>query len=435
MNDTSGHALQSLRHRFLAMTWHAFLARISSPLWNPIVPAPPPLQAHPGGAGRNPPTVRPDREAIRAVLSRYAAVLEIPMSLHTTLNRYSRPAGADAVHLHTFALPTPPILFGAWARVSLIDLPLAHGIPLKPDAHRALAPGTQLGRGSPILDGDGHTVGEYVGANLYCLFDLLSQDPAWIPILLRRHLDLGIPYLLPRLVAERGVSANRVMEGLRLLRDETEALVGACRADLRQASRGAYVRACHERVAEEIRFLHAEIAFLEDGVEEMARRTTADTRRLREGYRRLRTLQGRTDGSESSGGELERLQALPGVRQAGVQDGRISLTTAPILVEHEGRQYRLGRFQVDLNFNGDVRIRNLTNRMGAYDHPHIHQGRPCLGPIREGIAKLLGEFQFVAAAEVLIDFLHTVNPADWRLPVLRWPEAVGEADHGVLATT
>jgi hypothetical protein len=225
------------------------------------------------------------------------------------------------------------------------------------------------------------------------------------------------------------------MEGLRLLQDETEALVGACRADLRQASREAYVRACHERVAEEIRFLHAEIAFLEDGVEEMARRTTADTRRLREGYRRLRTLQGRTDGSESNGGELERLQALPGVRQAGVQDGRISLTTAPILVEHEGRHYRLGRFQVDLNFNGDVRIRNLTNRMGAYDHPHIHQGRPCLGPIREGIAKLLGEFQFVAAAEVLIDFLHTVNPADWRLPVLRWPDAVGEADHGVLATT
>ncbi|MGE5849848.1 MAG: hypothetical protein ACM362_06965, partial [Candidatus Methylomirabilota bacterium] len=85
--------------------------------------------------------------------------------------------------------------------------------------------------------------------------------------------------------------------------------------------------------------------------------------------------------------------------------------------------------------NGEVRIWNLSSRIGAYDHPHIHLGRPCLGPIREGIAKLLGEFQFVAAAEVLIDFLHTVNPADWRLPVLRWPEAVGEADRGILATT
>jgi len=427
--------LQSLRHRFLTATWHALLTRASFPPWDPVVPAPPPIQVHPSGDGGNPPTTHPDREAIRAVLSRYAAILEIPMNFHTALNRYSPPVGWDAVHLHTFALPTPPILLGAWARVSLIDLPLAHGIPLKLDAHRALAPGTQLGRGSPILDGDGHAVGEYLGANLYCLFDLLSQEPAWIPLLLRRHLDLGIPYLLPRLVAERGMSAERLTDGLRLLRDETEGLERECRVALCQASREAYVRACHERVAEEIRFLHAEIAFLEDGVEEMARRVTADTRHLREGYRRLCALQGRTESAESGGGDLERLQALPGVRQAGVQDGCLSLTTAPILVEHQGRYYRLGRFQVDLHFNGDVRIRNLTQRMGAFDHPHIREGRPCLGGAREGIAKLLGEFQFVAAAEVLMDFLHTVNPANWRLPVLRWPEAGREADRGVLATT
>jgi hypothetical protein len=357
------------------------------------------------------------------------------MSFHVAPNRYSPPAGADAVHLHTFALPTPPILLGAWVRVALVDLPLAHGIPLRSDAQRALAPGTQIGRGSPILDADGHAVGEHLGVNLYCLFDLLGQEPAWTPLLLRRHLDLGIPYLLPRLVAERGVSAGRVTEGLRLLREETEGLVRECRADLHQASREAYVRACHDRVAEEIRFLHAEIAFLEDGVEEMARRVTADTRRLREGYRRLCALQGRTDGAESGGEDLERLQALPGIRQAGVQDGRLSLTTAPILVEHGGRRYRLGRFQVDLHFNGDVRIRNLTDRIGVFDHPHIHLGRPCLGGVREGIAKLLGEFQFVAAAEVLMDFLHTMNPADWRLPILRWPEAGREADRGVLAAT
>jgi hypothetical protein len=90
---------------------------------------------------------------------------------------------------------------------------------------------------------------------------------------------------------------------------------------------------------------------------------------------------------------------------------------------------------VDLHFNGDVRMRNLTDRVGPYDHPHIHQGRPYLGTIREGIAKLLGEFQFVAAAEVLMDFLHTVNPADWRLAVSHWPETERETDRGVLATT
>jgi hypothetical protein len=254
-------------------------------------------------------------------------------------------------------------------------------------------------------------------------------------MLLRRHLDRGIPCLLPWLAAERGVSAERVRNGLQHLRDETETLIRACRVSLRQESREAYVRACREGVAEDLRLCQSEAAYLEDGVEEMARRVTADTRRLREGYRRLRTLQGRADGEEGSGRELERIQAVPGVCQASVQDGRISLTTGPILVAHAGRSYRLGPFQVDLHFNGDVRMRNLTNRVGPYDHPHIHQGRPCLGSIREGIAKLLGEFQFVAAAEVLLDFLHTVNPADWRLAVTCWPEAEREADRGVLATT
>ena len=432
MNDTSNHALQNPRHRVLTATWHALLTLASAPLWDRVVPAPPPLRVHPG---KDPSSLRPDDAAIRPVLTRYAAVLQVPMSLHTARNRYSPPAGADAVHVHNFALPTPPTVFGAWPRVRLVDLPLAHGIPLKSGVHRALAPGTQLGRGSPILDGDGHVVGEHLGGNLYCLFDLLGQQPAWVPMLLRRHLDCGVPCLLPRLAAERGLSAERVRDGLRHLREETETLMRACRATLRQASREAYVLACREGVAEDLRLLHSEITFLEDGVEEMARRVTADTRRLREGDLRLRTLRGRADGGEGGGRELERLQAVPGVCQASVQDGRISLTTAPILVEHAGRPYRLGRFQVDLHFNGDVRMRNLTNRLGPYDHPHIHQGRPCLGSIREGVAKLLGEFQFVAAAEVLVDFLHTVNPADWRLAVSQWPEAAREADRGVHATT
>ena len=298
MIDTSSRALESPRHRIHTATWHALLTRASFPHPVRVRPAPAALRTHPGETGARPATTRPDREAIRAVLSCYAAVLEVPISFHTALNRYSPPAGADAVHVHAFALPTPPILFGAWVRVPLVEMPLAHGIPLRLDGHRALAPGTQLGRGSPVLDGDGHAVGEYVGTNLYCLFDLLSQEPDWIPLLLRRHLDLGIPYLLPRLAAERGVSAERVTAGLRLLREETEDLVQGCRASLRRSGREAYIRACQERVADEVRFLHTEVAFLEDAVEEMARRVTADTRRRREASRRLRTLQGRTEGAE-----------------------------------------------------------------------------------------------------------------------------------------
>jgi hypothetical protein len=189
-------------------------------------------------------------------------------------------------------------------------------------------------------------------------------------------------------------------------------------------------------VAEEIQFLEAEVAFLEAGVEEMARRITADTRRLRAGCRDLRLAQGGARPPEAEGWDPERLRALPEVREVHAQDGWIRLTTAPITVAHAGRRYRLGRFRLDLNpASGEIRIANLTHRVGPYDHPHVLSGRPCLGAIREGVAKLLGEWQVAPAAEVLMDFLKTVDPAEWRVPVLRWPEAGPEAGHGVLAAT
>ncbi|HYL82485.1 MAG TPA: hypothetical protein VEU07_16830, partial [Candidatus Acidoferrum sp.] len=87
-------------------------------------------------------------------------------------------------------------------------------------------------------------------------------------------------------------------------------------------------------------------------------------------------------------------------------------------------------FQIDLSLDGDVRITNISNPIGTYDHPHVCQGRPRLGSIREGVAKLLGESQFAPATEVMIDFVKTVNPADWRQPVGVWPETESEVAWG-----
>lgn len=435
MNDTPNHAFGNPKASSLAAKWHALLRRASHPLGGRCQPAVAPLWVSPGRATRAPAATHPYGEAIRAVLSRYVSLLGIPMSFRSAANRYSPPAPRDAVHVHAFGLPTPPVLFGAWPRVSMVALPFAHGVPLREGAHWAMAPGPQLGRGRLLQDEDGHAVGEHVGTNLYSLFDLLGQEALWVPVLLRLHLDLGLPLLLAALAVGGNGRAERLEDGLGCLREETRALLRACHLTRQQNSRAAYIGACRERLTEEIRFLQTEIAFLADGVEEMARRIATDTRRMQEGRRRLDLVQGCRDQPESCGRELEGLQTLPEVREARVQDGRISVTTSPILAEHAGRWYRLGIFRLDLYFNGDIRITNLTDGVGAYDHPSIRQGRPCLGDIREGIAKLLGEFQFVAATEVLIDFLKTVNPAEWRLPVLHWPEVGREASRGVPATT
>lgn len=435
MNDTSSHTPQKPKRSRLARSWHALLLRASRPLRGRDASDPPPLWVAPGEGPQGVCDAFPHGEAIRAVISRYATILDIPMSFRIAANCYSPPAAGGAVHVHAFALPTLPVFLGVWSRVSLVQLPTVYGIPLLEGLCRALEPRTQFGRGVPLVDGDGRLVGEYLGTNLYCLFDLLGQEGAWVPVLLRRHLDLGLPRVVLALTTERGVPAHEVEDRLRLLRDETQALACARRLAHRKVARQAYIGACRERLVEEIRFLEAEIAILEEGVEEMARRIATDTRRLREGRRRLRLSDEWQDPLEAVGQELERLRALPEVCDAHREDGRIRLTTGPILAGHEGRRYSLGRFQVDLSFNGDVRVVNLTNRVGPFDHPHVHAGRPCLGGVREGMAKLLGEFQLAAAAEVLIDFLKTVNPAEWRLPVFHWPEAGQEIEHGVLATT
>ncbi|HSB70853.1 MAG TPA: hypothetical protein VLT62_16125 [Candidatus Methylomirabilis sp.] len=296
-----------------------------------------------------------------------------------------------------------------------------------------MASGAQLGRGRLLLDNDGYAVGEYVGTNLYCLFDLLGQDPVWIPLLARRQLDTGLPHLLPALKGHARMPADGWANRLRLLREETEALVHVGRQGLHGEARKAYTRECRERVSDEIRFLQADIAFLEEGVEEIARRITADSRRMKEGRRRLGQLQGQ-GCADPFEGDLERLKDLPEVREVRILDGRIRVTTFPILIGFEGRIFHLGSFQIDLSLDGDIRMTNLSHRIGACDHPHIWQGRPRLGSIREGIAKLLGESQFAAATEVLIDFLKTVNPADCRQPLHGWPEAEGEVLRGVPAS-
>ena len=413
--------------------WHTFLDWVTQPIWTRGQPAPRPLWGMPGENPVEEEPAFPHAEAIRKVLSRYASVLGEPVSFRTQAGRYSRPDSAHALHVHAFAVPTPASLFGFWPRVPLVPIPFAHGTPLREGARWSMASGAQLGRGRLLLDRDGYAVGEYVGTNLYCLFDLLGQDPVWVPLLTRLHLDAGLPHLLPALKTYARMSADGWANRLRLLREETEASVHVGRQGLHGEARKAYTKECRERVSDEIRFLQADIAFLEEGVEEIARRVTADSRRLKEGRRRLGQLQGQ-GCADPFEGDLERLKDLPEVREVRILDGRIRVTTFPILIGLEERAYHLGCFQIDLSLDGDIRMTNISHRIGSCDHPHIWQGRPRLGSIREGVAKLLGESQFAAATEVLIDFLKTVNPADWRQSVRTWPEAECEVPHGVSAS-
>jgi len=178
---------------------------------------------------------------------------------------------------------------------------------------------------------------------------------------------------------------------------------------------------CGARLRAETQRLEREIEGLERSLEDLGRRITAETRALSERQRQLQALRDRPQEPASVLREFERIRELPQVRQVDLQDGAVALVTHPLEAACGPQRYRLGAFRVEIHFEGDVRIRNLTDPRGLYDHPHVRHGRPCLGNAREGVAKLIGEFEFAAAAQVLIDFLQTVNPQDWRIPVSYWP--------------
>ncbi|MFQ5847779.1 MAG: hypothetical protein ACE5IQ_08965 [Candidatus Methylomirabilales bacterium] len=375
------------------------------------------------GKGAGPPSACPPvLGSLPEVLRHYAERLRTPFAFLGSGSRYSRPHRGDAITLHHFALPTPPVLFGIWARIPQSRLPLAFGYPIAPAAQHAFPAGSHLGRGRVLKDQEGRAVGEIVEGNIYVLFNLLGQDGELRSLLLRRLLDLGLPRLLKELATLSALGPEPLQAALETLRQETDGLAATWDRERQANVRQAYVRECRSRVQEETTFLEEETRFIEETLEEYARRITAETRRLHTYQQRLNTLRGSPSAHAQHLRDLDRLKELPEVREVRIQDGRITIFTAPLRAEYGGRAYHLGSYRIEISFAGDIRIRNLTNALGAYDHPHIYQGRPCLGNIREGVARMIGEYQFVAAVYVLLDFLKTVNPKDWRIPIVYWQE-------------
>jgi len=357
----------------------------------------------------------------------YADQLQVGIVLTAPPSHHVKPKTEAALFVHLFALPIRPFFFNLWPRVPIIRFPFAFGHPLPESAQRAFAPGGQLGRGRILMDQEGRAVAEVVGHNLYVLFDLLAQPEELQGLLLRQTLDLGLHAMVDALARLSPHSQERVRMILERLKKETEGEELKLKIERQSRARQQYLAECRERVEEEIQFLEREVELIEATLEEYSRRITAETRRLAEHRRRLDALKGHEEESFYLS-EFDRLARLPDVKEVKVQDGLVSVFTEVLYADYGRKRFRLGAFQIDIHFNGDLKIRNLTDPLGAYDHPHIYRARPCLGNIREGIAKLIGEFQIVTAAMVLIDFLKSVNPSDWRIPILYWPEAPGGPD-------
>jgi hypothetical protein len=359
-------------------------------------------------------------ETLSPVLAEYTEALGLPVRLEVPRRRVVRPRGRRGWTLHPFAFPGRAGWLGLGPEVHPATFATVCGYPLSPGRRAAWSLVGRHRWGRPLRDGEGQTVGLLLGTDVYLLFDLLGQEPGVARLVGRAVLDLSLEAGYSLLLLLTGLGPATLEARLRRLCQATEVEGLGATALWRARTSGEGEGADPEAEA-----LEEELHELELNLRTSGRQMRDLERRLVKAQRRLADLEQHQASGEVLGREFDRIASLPGVTEVGIRDGTLQVVTDPVVIEYGFRRYRLGRFRIDLHFDGRLSVRNLTDRYETYDHPHIENGRPCLGNIQEWVQHLLAQREFATATEVLLTYLRTVNPADWRKAVTFWTAVAG----------
>ena len=94
-----------------------------------------------------------------------------------------------------------------------------------------------------------------------------------------------------------------------------------------------------------------------------------------------------------------------------VDGEKLIAKTSEVSISFDGSSYDIGEFEIKIDLpTGDLDIKNLTHEVDGYDHPHISDGKPCLGNIGSGVIRMLAEFELFGALQIIHKFLHSYNP-------------------------
>ncbi|MBI2874470.1 MAG: hypothetical protein HYY09_05245 [Firmicutes bacterium] len=117
----------------------------------------------------------------------------------------------------------------------------------------------------------------------------------------------------------------------------------------------------------------------------------------------------------------------PEVRSLDWKDEALVVETTPVILldASSGRRHLVGPMRVTISLDGGIVINNLENT-GArpyWDHPHVQNGLPCLGNLKPGLLKLIGQLELSLAVRLLLDFLAVYDPETAYGPLDLWQEA------------
>ncbi len=122
-------------------------------------------------------------------------------------------------------------------------------------------------------------------------------------------------------------------------------------------------------------------------------------------------------------GSLKKL--VPGMyRSIRFDNSYIFAATHQINIWYNDEEYEIGELLIELDLSkGQLRIRNLTDTVNGYHHPHVNcEGEVCLGNISSGISQLLGEFEIYGVLELLHKFIREYNEDDPHQKIQFWKD-------------
>lgn len=367
---------------------------------------------------------RPPPPEVVEVVEEYASALALPGGFDDRAAGWRRPPRDGRLWVINDAAPIPQALFGRIPIIPRTARELVFGHRLPKEACSFIADAKRPGRGKFVRDEDRMAVAEVKRTACYISFDLLAWPGDKAALVLRKVLDAALASFGDQLAARSPLSQDARRLATKTLAQRSMTAEASWSSQREREARDALLRTGRSHSTSRQDYLESEIASLEENIADFSRRITSDSRLLAKYRRELASIEG-DEGDEpvDFGQEYDRIREHPLVDRLDVEDDILGVTTLPLTTSYEDERIHLGRFAIEINLNGDVKITNLTRRLWNFDHPHIRDGNPCLGNIQDGVAKLIGTYQLAAVTQVLIDFLQIVNPREWVVSVEYWRES------------
>lgn len=106
------------------------------------------------------------------------------------------------------------------------------------------------------------------------------------------------------------------------------------------------------------------------------------------------------------------------VQSVDLDYGRLVVVLQPITLEHDGDEYHMGMYTLQIAADN---VRIWSDSGNRYPHPHVSSdGIPCWGNLGPHVAKLLGERNYAGLIAVIAEFLHSYNERDAYRRIDTW---------------